>query len=69
RKYPGCKFIEMYSDLENTNNVVFIEEWDSKDDYKKYHAWRTETGVIAKIRSMLEGGKASSIEFLEKINV
>ena len=46
--------------------MVLVEKWDSREHYQKYHAWRTETGVIDKIRSMVEG--EASIRFFELID-
>ncbi len=31
--------------------MVLVEKWYSREHYQKYHVWRTETGVIDKIRS------------------
>ncbi|MFT4603862.1 MAG: quinol monooxygenase YgiN [Rhodothermales bacterium] len=33
---------------------VLIENWKAKAQYEKYLAWRTETGVMAKLASLLE---------------
>ena len=58
--------IYVYSETDNANNMVLVEKWDSREHYQKYHAWRTETGVIDKIRSMVEG--EASIRFFELID-
>ncbi|NIP38804.1 MAG: hypothetical protein GWO07_08680 [Candidatus Dadabacteria bacterium] len=64
RAYDGCNFIDVYFDVDNENNMVLVEQWDSREHYKKYHEWRTETGVIDKIRNMVDG--SASIRFFEK---
>lgn len=66
RKFDGCKSIDVYSNTEDKNNMVLVEEWVSPSHYKKYHAWRTETGVIDNIRSMIDG--AARIRFFERID-
>lgn len=66
RAYDGCHFIDLYFDTDKPNNMVLVEKWDSREHYQKYHAWRTQTGVIDKIRSMVDG--SASIRFLTKID-
>jgi quinol monooxygenase YgiN len=67
RKFEGCKSLDVYSNTEDYNNIVFVEEWVSPSHYKKYHAWRTETGAIENIRSMIDG--KVKIQFFERIDV
>ena len=66
RAFEGCHFIDVYFDTDKPNSMVLVEEWDSREHYQKYHAWRTHTGVIDKIRSMVDG--TASIGFFEKID-
>ncbi len=66
RKFDGCKYIDVYFDLDVPNKMILVEEWSSREHYKKYHQWRTETGVIDKIRSMIDG--SADISFLNKID-
>jgi len=51
RAFDGCHFIDVYFETDNANNMVLVEKWYSREHYQKYHVWRTETGVIDKIRS------------------
>lgn len=67
RKFDGCRHIDVYFDSDEPYKMVMIEEWESRDHYKKYHAWRTETGVIDNIRSMIDG--TANICFLNKIDI
>ncbi len=66
RKFDGCKYVDVYFDSDVPNKMVMVEEWDSRKHYKKYHERRTETGVIDKIRSMIDG--SADISFLNKID-
>ena len=66
RAFEGCQYIDVYFEIDNPDNMVLVEEWDSREDYGKYHAWRTETGVIDKIRSMVDGN--ASFKFCKQID-
>ncbi len=66
RAFDGCHYIDVYFETDKPNNMLLVEKWDSREHYQKYHAWRTETGVIDKIRSMVEG--EASIRFFELID-
>ncbi len=43
------------------------EHWDSSEHYRKYLAWRTETGVLKELESMVEGG--ALIRHFEQLDV
>ncbi len=58
RTFAGCQSVEVYFDDENPNQVVLAEIWGSREQHAQYAAWRTETGVMAKIGSMLAGPPA-----------
>ena len=45
KKYAGFISISIHSE-QDTNQVVFYEEWQSINDYHAYLDWRTETGVM-----------------------
>ena len=61
RVFEGCQNIAVYFNTDDEGNMVLVEQWDSPEDYKKYHAWRAGSGVIDKIRTML--AKPASIRF------
>ncbi len=67
RAYDGCQGIDVYSNTEDTSSWVLVEHWDSRAHYEKYHAWRTETGVIAKIGEMFAG--PPNTRYFEKIDM
>jgi quinol monooxygenase YgiN len=53
RSYKGCLGIDIFCNLEDGNNLVFHERWESRQHHAKYVAWRTETGVMAKLGAAL----------------
>lgn len=53
RKYDGCQSVTFFQQKDDSNTFVAVEQWDSKEKYEKYLAWRTETGVMAKLGELL----------------
>jgi quinol monooxygenase YgiN len=49
RACDGCQGIDIFCNLDDGNNLVFREHWDSREHHQKYLAWRTETGVMEKL--------------------
>lgn len=43
-KRKGFRDIKVVRNKENPNKVLFIENWDTEQDYNDYIAWRTERG-------------------------
>ena len=55
RNYDGCLGIDVHFNVENPGNMVMVGQWESRGHHEKYIQWRTETGVIDKVASMLTG--------------
>ena len=53
RTFKGCRRVELAANQDDPNSFVLVEEWDTREDHQKYYAWRTETGAMARIGSML----------------
>ncbi len=66
RKYQGCRSVYLCCNQENANNFLLVEQWDSRDHYEKYPAWRKETGVIDRLGGMLVG--PPTIRYFEYVN-
>ena len=49
---------------DNEANMLAVEEWETREAHGKYAAWRTETGVIDRIVSMLSG--PPSVRYFDK---
>lgn len=62
--YDGCEGIELYFNTDDKDKMVMVEHWASRSHQEKYVAWRTETGVMDKIGSMLAG--PPSLRYFEK---
>ena len=64
REYNGCQGVDVYFNTEDAGNMVLVEYWDSRAHYEKYVGWRTETGVMDKIGTVLAG--PPSIRYFER---
>lgn len=66
RKYAGCKNVHFFLQQGSPTTAVAIEHWESKEHYEKYLAWRTETGVMAKLGELLAG--PPSIRYFDQVD-
>lgn len=46
RQFEGCIEVYAHQDQDNPTTILAIQKWESRAAYKKYFAWRTETGTI-----------------------
>ena len=53
KKFPGCRGVRVMKHKTDANQVIFIEEWSTAEDYAKYIAWRTESGSMDALGSAL----------------
>lgn len=66
RAFDGCQGIDCYDNMDKGGNIVFYERWDSRPQYEKYLAWRTESGTMDAIAAMIEG--EPSIRFFDRVD-
>ena len=66
RAYKGCQGIVAYQNQDEGRNFVLVEQWDSRADYEKYVAWRTETGTLTRLVALCEG--EPNIQFFDVTN-
>jgi len=65
RTYDGCIDIKAYLN-DDGHTFIFIEHWETKEQYQNYLAWREETGVLAKLGSFLQ--EPPSIRYFDALN-
>ena len=53
RAYDGCIDVYMNRSHDDPNELVLVEEWETRPHYEHYIAWRTETDVSEKLAGML----------------
>ncbi len=44
RAFEGCEEISVVRDQDDTNRVLVLEQWATRENYEAYLAWRTERG-------------------------
>jgi len=62
RGYGGCVSIHLVQNQDVAQNIVIVEQWDTRQHYKKYLAWPIERGDIKILIGMVDG--EPSIRFL-----
>ena len=67
RAYDGCNSIDLTYNVEDKDNWVLTEIWDSKEHYERYVAFRIEDGTVEKITSMCR--EVPSIRIYDIISV
>ena len=64
RAFKGCLGIELQINQDEPTNMLLVMEWETREDHQKYAAWRTETGFVERLSSMLSG--PLSIRYFDK---
>ena len=67
RGFDGFNSITIHENQDDSNNFVFLENWDSKEQHEKYMGWRTERGDIDKLVGWLAG--PPSIRYFDNVGV
>ena len=52
RAFPGFRDVRAIRNMDNPDQVLLIEDWDTAEAYKAYVAWRTETGAMDGLRAL-----------------
>ncbi|MBI2802335.1 MAG: antibiotic biosynthesis monooxygenase [Gammaproteobacteria bacterium] len=55
RAFDGCISIYLVQNQDDPTAFAVIEQWESRAQYEKYLAWRTETGDVTDLVAMLDG--------------
>ncbi len=66
RAYDGCRGVTGYLSSDDGQTFQFVEFWDTKPHYERYLAWRTETGAVAQLVSLLEADP--TIRYFQQID-
>jgi quinol monooxygenase YgiN len=65
REYDGCISVFGYRNQNTPNHIIAIEQWESREKYEAYVAWRRTTGMMEKLATiMLE---PISVAYFDKI--
>jgi quinol monooxygenase YgiN len=53
RAFDGCRGVNCYANAEDPNNLIIVDEWETRQHHAKYAAWREETGFNEQMMSAL----------------
>ena len=67
RGFDGCNSITIQKNQDDPSNLVFVENWDSKEQFENYLGWRTERGDVEKMGAWL--AVPPSIRYFNNIGV
>ena len=48
RAFDGCESLTVQTNVDDPQNMVIVEQWQSREHYENYLGWRTETGDMEK---------------------
>ena len=67
RGFDGCNGLTFHRNQDDPNTMVAVEDWDSRQHYEKYLAWRTERGDLDKLVGWILGDP--SIRYFDNVGV
>lgn len=67
RAYAGCSSAVSYQGLDDSDDVVSLQTWESREDNKKYISWRRDEGVTDELKKMLDG--EPSLGYIEDADI
>ena len=53
RAFAGCVSILMVQNQDDPTDLMIVEQWDSREAYEKYVAWRSERGDLNAMGEMV----------------
>jgi quinol monooxygenase YgiN len=53
RNKDGCQSVEVTTNLDNSDNLVLVEHWTTRQHYENYLAWRQERGDLDRLAGAL----------------
>ena len=53
RAYEGCTSVDTLQNSDDADNVVLVEEWETREQYEKYLAWQRERGTSDRLKQAL----------------
>jgi quinol monooxygenase YgiN len=66
RNKDGCQSVEVTSNLDNSDNILLVQHWASRQHYETYLAWRQQRGDLEKLAGALDG--PPSIRYFDLTN-
>lgn len=67
RAYAGCQRVDIYENLDDTGNLVFYQQWDTREHHQRYVGWRAETGALDKLAGKLT--RPPKVRYFDRVDV
>lgn len=55
RSFEGCVTLHAVQNQEDPDIIVLVEQWDTRQHYERYLAWRVARGDMARFSGMMAG--------------
>lgn len=55
RGFEGCVSVQALQAPEDTNHLVVIGQWQSRDHWERYIRWREDRGDLAIVAALVDG--------------
>ena len=52
RAFAGFRDVRALRNMDNPNQIILIEDWDTAEAYQAYVAWRAEAGAIDALQAI-----------------
>ncbi|MGR9091935.1 MAG: putative quinol monooxygenase [Gammaproteobacteria bacterium] len=66
RGYDGCIEVYMTRSHDDPNELLLVQQWETRPHYEHYLAWRAETGAVDQLAAMADGD--ASIRFFDRLD-
>ena len=53
RAHEGCKIVNTLQNSDDADDVVVVEDWETREQYEKYLAWQRERGTSDRLMEAL----------------
>lgn len=63
RQREGCRSVKTFVSQDAPRVVTLIQEWDTRQQFEAYIAWRQSTGDLARLLSLTQDGDGATTEF------
>ena len=67
RGFDGCNGITIHSDQDDSNHLLVLGDWDSRQHHEKYLSWRVEKGDVEGLMGWIAEEPTAS--YFDKVEV
>ena len=67
RSYTGCIEVKVLANQDDPENLILLEQWQTRADYEAYVAWRAEQGTLESLGELM--ASAPSIRYYDDLTI